>query len=255
MSGGKIVRVARVGWFWVGWYAGCVRAEGRLLAPPLPDLLPSQEPSLGLSLPSSIWWMWAVSAPPRSGTASANCARLDAFTHLDRLSRTSQPFTGQQRCVCVVMPLLSMYINNKAGGLIYQRVRTCHTSRNRRPPSDFMPHPALAQDFGSNAGATTSNKEVNDHLLLASTFNSLAMILKELSPVPHSSKMRTLRPTLALALTLILTLTLTLALTLTLSLTLTLTLTRCRARRRWSCSRPRPLCCSRSTRRPASNSS
>ena len=85
-----------------------------------------------------------------------------------------------------------MYINNKAGGLIYQRVRTCHTSRNRRPPSDFMPHPALAQDFGSNAGATTSNKEVNDHLLLASTFNSLAMILKELSPVPHSSKMRTL---------------------------------------------------------------
>ena len=75
LSGGKIVRVARVGWFWVGWYAGCVRAEGRLLAPPLPDLLPSQEPSLGLSLPSSIWWMWAVSAPPRSGTASANCAR------------------------------------------------------------------------------------------------------------------------------------------------------------------------------------
>ena len=148
-----------------------------------------------------------------------------------------------------------MYINNKAGGLIYQRVRTCHTSRNRRPPSDFMPHPALAQDFGSNAGATTSNKEVNDHLLLASTFNSLAMILKELSPVPHSSKMRTLRPTLALTLILILTLTLTLALTLTLSLTLTLTLTRCRARRRWSCSRPRPLCCSRSTRRPASNSS
>ena len=100
LSGGKIVRVARVGWFWVGWYAGCVRAEGRLLAPPLPDLLPSQEPSLGLSLPSSIWWMWAVSAPPRSGTASANCARLDAFTHLDRLSRLAALHRATALCVC-----------------------------------------------------------------------------------------------------------------------------------------------------------
>ena len=132
-----------------------------------------------------------MSAPPRSGTASANCARR-APSLTSTASLASQPFTGQQRCVCVVMPLLSMYINNKAGGLIYQRVRTCHTSRNRRPPSDFMPHPALAQDFGSNAGATTSNKEVNDHLLLASTFNSLAMILKELSPVPRSSKLELL---------------------------------------------------------------
>jgi len=63
------------------------------------------------------------------------------------------------------MPLLSIYINNKAGGLIYQR------------------------DFGNNA---VKLEKVNDHLLLASTFNSLAMILKELSPVPRSSKLELL---------------------------------------------------------------
>ena len=185
----------------VGRSVGCAR----LLAPPRPHPFHPSRLSLGLSLPSPCMVhvhahahahvVWATptglylknTTPP-----TAQTARDARALHLDRLSRTSQPFTGQRRCVCVLMPLLSMYINNKAGGLIYQRVRTCRTSRNRRPPSDLMPHPALAQDFGSNAGATTSNKEVNDHLLLASTFNSLAMILKELSPVPHSSKMRTL---------------------------------------------------------------
>ncbi len=45
-----------------------------------------------------------------------------------------------------------------------------------------------AQDFGSNA----VKLDVNEHLRLASTFNGLAMILKELSPTPRSSKMELL---------------------------------------------------------------
>ena len=47
----------------------------------------------------------------------------------------------------------------------------------------------MVQDFGNNA---VKLEKVNDHLLLASTFNSLAMILKELSPVPRSSKLELL---------------------------------------------------------------
>lgn len=57
------------------------------------------------------------------------------------------------------MRLLSIYINNKAGGLIFHR------------------------DFSSAA----AKLDVNDHLRLASTFNSLALILKELCPVPGRS--------------------------------------------------------------------
>ena len=34
--------------------------------------------------------------------------------------------------------------------------------------------------------------EVNEHLRLASTFNGLAMIMKELSPAPRSSRMELL---------------------------------------------------------------
>ena len=97
------------------------------------------------------------------------------------------------------MPLLSMYINNKAGGLIYHRVRLGAPLRNRRPPSHLMPHSALAQEFGSNAGAKATNKETNDHLLLASTFNSLAVILKELSPVRRLEYAGTLALALAVA--------------------------------------------------------
>ena len=59
------------------------------------------------------------------------------------------------------MPLLSLYINNKAGGLIYHR--------------DFAAHAAKL--------------DVNDHLRLASTFNGLALIMKQLSPVRGSSQM------------------------------------------------------------------
>ena len=62
-----------------------------------------------------------------------------------------------------------------------------------------MPHSALAQEFGSNAGAKATNKETNDHLLLASTFNSLAVILKELSPVRRLEYAGTLALALALA--------------------------------------------------------
>ena len=62
-----------------------------------------------------------------------------------------------------------------------------------------MPHSALAQEFGSNAGAKATNKETNDHLLLASTFNSLAVILKELSPVRRLEYAGTLALALAVA--------------------------------------------------------
>ena len=50
------------------------------------------------------------------------------------------------------MPLLSLYINNKAGGLIYHR--------------DFAAHAAKL--------------DTNDHLRLASTFSGLALIMKQL---------------------------------------------------------------------------
>jgi len=62
------------------------------------------------------------------------------------------------------MPLLSLYINNKAGGLIYHR------------------------DFASHA----ADLDINEQLRLASTFNGLALILKELSPAKGSSKMELL---------------------------------------------------------------
>ena len=59
------------------------------------------------------------------------------------------------------MPLLSLYINNKAGGLIFHR--------------DFAAHAAKL--------------DTNDHLRLASTFSGLALIMKQLSPVRGSSQM------------------------------------------------------------------
>ena len=109
-------------------------------------------------------------------------------------------FTGQRRGACVAMPLLSMYINNKAGGLIYHRVRLGAPLRNRRPTVSLDAalswHRSL---FGSNAGAKATNKETNDHLLLASTFNSLAVILKELSPVRRLEYAGTLALALAVA--------------------------------------------------------
>jgi trafficking protein particle complex subunit 4 len=45
-------------------------------------------------------------------------------------------------------------------------------------------HP-LAQDFAAHCPSL----DVNDHLRLASTFSGLALIMKQLSPVPGSGKM------------------------------------------------------------------
>ena len=103
---------------------------------------------------------------------NCNCGRGAVFSswgaalaahglHFRRPSSAWQPFTGQRRGACVAMPLLSMYINNKAGGLIYHK--------------DFAPHSAKL--------------DVNDHLRLASTLSGLALILKEMSPVKGSSNM------------------------------------------------------------------
>ena len=75
---------------------------------------------------------------------NCNCGRGAVFSswgaalaahglHFRRPSSAWQPFTGQRRGACVAMPLLSMYINNKAGGLIYHRVRLGAPLRNRRP--------------------------------------------------------------------------------------------------------------------------
>ena len=68
----------------------------------------------------------ALAAPLARGAPRA------VFT-FGALPRAWQPFTGQRRGACVAMPLLSMYINNKAGGLIYHRVRLGAPLRNRRP--------------------------------------------------------------------------------------------------------------------------
>ena len=73
------------------------------------------------------------------------------------------------------MPLLSLYINNKAGGLIYQKAR--------RPP--HMRHcPCCPQrcDLTSswqNLAPHAVDLDTNEQLRLASTFNGLALILKE----------------------------------------------------------------------------
>ena len=71
------------------------------------------------SVPNGVWGgrVAATGSCVRSARTRSAHARS-----VGRLSRSSQPFTGQ-RVLCVAMPLLSMYINNKAGGLIYQRVR------------------------------------------------------------------------------------------------------------------------------------
>ena len=51
-----------------------------------------------------------------------------------------------------------------------------------------QPSRCAAQDFS----AAAVKLDVNEHLRLASTFNSLAMIMKELSPVTRSSRMELL---------------------------------------------------------------
>merc|ERR1712060_892852 len=70
---------------------------------------------------------------------------------------------GQQVTARVPGPmpgtLLSLYINNKAGGLIFHR------------------------DFSSAA----AKLDVNDHLRLASTFHGLALIMQQLSPLGGNS--------------------------------------------------------------------
>lgn len=55
----------------------------------------------------------------------------------------------------MVAHLLSLYINNKAGGLIFHR------------------------DFSSAA----PTHDINEHLRLASTFGGLSLIMQQLSPV------------------------------------------------------------------------
>ena len=55
----------------------------------------------------------------------------------------------------MVAHLLSLYINNKAGGLIFHR------------------------DFSSSA----PTHDINEHLRLASTFGGLSLIMQQLSPV------------------------------------------------------------------------
>lgn len=82
--------------------------------------------------------------------------------------------------------LLSLYINNKAGGLIYHRVRA---SRRPAEPRAARSEPrvprAAPQDFASHA----AKLDVNEQLRLASTFAGLALIMKQLSPVRGSSQM------------------------------------------------------------------
>mmetsp|Transcript_6352 Transcript_6352/g.16237 ORF Transcript_6352/g.16237 Transcript_6352/m.16237 type:complete len:140 (+) Transcript_6352:110-529(+) len=60
--------------------------------------------------------------------------------------------------------ILSLYINNKSGGLIYQR--------------NFSPRAAELRD--------------NDQMMVSSTFNSITLILQELCPTKGSRPMRVL---------------------------------------------------------------
>ena len=86
------------------------------------------------------------------------------------------------------MGLLSVYINNKAGGLIYQKVRSHTPIPPHRPQSHLSELRHHTQDFSPHA----AKLDVNVHLRLASTFDSLALILKQLSPVRGSSRMELL---------------------------------------------------------------
>ena len=83
--------------------------------------------------------------------------------------------------------LLSLYINNKAGGLIYHRV-----SSPELLFYNFCAHIASARSThivprGQDFAAHAAKLDVNDHLRLASTFNGLALIMKQLSPARGSS--------------------------------------------------------------------
>ena len=105
--------------------------------------------------------------------------------------KISRIFRGERllslAALASTMGLLSVYINNKAGGLIYQKVRT--TTPHRPPPHlSELRHRSLTQDFSPHA----AKLDVNVHLRLASTFDSLALILKQLSPVRGSSRMELL---------------------------------------------------------------
>ena len=105
--------------------------------------------------------------------------------------KISRIFRGERllslAALASTMGLLSVYINNKAGGLIYQKVRS-HTPH--RPPARTSQNCATTptQDFSPHA----AKLDVNVHLRLASTFDSLALILKQLSPVRGSSRMELL---------------------------------------------------------------
>ena len=86
------------------------------------------------------------------------------------------------------MGLLSVYINNKAGGLIYQKVRSHSPIAPANALSELRHTTTPTQDFSPHA----AKLDVNVHLRLASTFDSLALILKQLSPVRGSSRMELL---------------------------------------------------------------
>ena len=110
----------------------------------------------------------------------------------DLRTKPARPASAH-RCDNTEMPLLTLYVNNKAGGLIYHRVSAHATLRTpfvAAAPS-LPPHtsPSLAsQDFSKEA----AKLDTNEQLRLASTFNGLAMIMKELSPVPRSGRMELL---------------------------------------------------------------
>ena len=83
------------------------------------------------------------------------------------------------------MGLLTLYINNKAGGLIFHRVRCSLRTPAPAPTQiDVLPTRRL-QDFAPHA----AKLDVNEHLRLASTYSGLALIMQQLSPVPKSSRM------------------------------------------------------------------
>ncbi len=90
------------------------------------------------------------------------------------------------------MGLISLHINNQAGGLIYHRASHCPGPATpcicTTPGAHCCRSVSLPQDFST----TAAKLDVNDHLRLASTFSGLALIMQQLSPVAGSSSMQIL---------------------------------------------------------------
>lgn len=81
--------------------------------------------------------------------------------------------------------LLSLYINNRAGGLIFHRVRSSRRSAHLHRSQQ---HPPPKQDFSPNA----AKLDTNEQMQLASTFSGLALIMGQLAPSRPSSGMQLL---------------------------------------------------------------